>query len=171
LGSMILAIGIFYGGLAQIITGLMEWKKGNTFGTVVFMSYGMFWISLVALLIMPQMGIGTATEPKALAAFLFMWGIFSFAMLIGTLKTNKVLIFVFASLTLLFVLLGLADYLGNIDIKHIAGWVGIVCGASAFYLAVGEILNEVYGRTVLPIFPMSEKQKSEDSTKVSELSD
>ena len=68
LGSMILAIGFFYGGLAQVIAGVMEWKKGNTFGMVAFTSYRMFWISLVGLLVMPLMGIGAATEPKALAA-------------------------------------------------------------------------------------------------------
>ena len=91
---------------------------------VAFTSYGMFWISLVALLILPKMGIGTVTEPIALAAFLFMWGIFTFVMLMGTLRTNKVMIFVFASLTLLFVLLGLGDTLGNADITRIAGYEG-----------------------------------------------
>jgi succinate-acetate transporter protein len=107
LGSMILAIGFFYGGLAQVMAGLMEWKKGNTFGMVAFTSYGMFWISLVALIALPQMGIGAETEKKAMAAYLFMWGIFSVVMLIGTLRTNKVMIFVFGSLVLLFALLGL----------------------------------------------------------------
>jgi uncharacterized protein len=157
LGSMILAMGIFYGGIAQVITGIMEWKKGNTFGTVAFTSYGMFWISLVALIILPQMGIGTVTEEKAMAAYLFMWAIFSAIMTIGTLKANKVMIFVFASLTLLFVLLGLGHYTGNVDITHIAGWVGLACGASAIYLAGAEVLNDTYGRVVAPIFPMKAK--------------
>jgi uncharacterized protein len=159
LGSMILAIGIFYGGLAQVIVGLMEWKQGNTFGMIAFTSYGMFWISLVALLILPQMHIGSETEKSALAAFLFMWGIFSFVMLMGTLRTNKVMIFVFASLTLLFVLLGLGDALNNPDITRIAGYEGIICGASAVYLAAAEILNEVYGRTILPIFSMVRRER------------
>ena len=154
-GSMILAMGIFYGGIAQVIAGIMEWKKGNTFGMIAFLSYGMFWISLVALIILPQMNIGTVTESKALAAYLFMWGIFSLIMLIGTLKTNKVMIFVFASLTLLFVLLGLGNGLNNSDIIHVAGWVGLACGASAIYLAAAEVLNEVYGRVFLKIFPMT----------------
>ena len=154
-GSMILAMGIFYGGIAQVIAGIMEWKKGNTFGMIAFLSYGMFWISLVALIILPEMNIGTVTESKALAAYLFMWGIFSLIMLIGTLKTNKVMIFVFASLTLLFVLLGLGNGLNNSDIIHVAGWVGLACGASAIYLAAAEVLNEVYGRVFLKIFPMT----------------
>ncbi len=88
-----------------------------------------------------------------MAAYLFMWGIFSCILLIGTFRTNKVMMFVFASLTLLFVLLGLGHALGNPDITRIAGWEGIVCGASALYLAAAEVLNEVYGKVVLPIFP------------------
>ncbi|HEY3419352.1 MAG TPA: acetate uptake transporter [Methanomassiliicoccales archaeon] len=159
LGSMILAMGIFYGGIAQVVAGVMEWKKGNTFGMMAFTSYGMFWISLVALIVMPQMGIGTETGSSAMAAFLFMWAIFSGVMLIGTLKTNKVMIFVFGSLTLLLVLLGLGNGLNNPDIKMIAGYEGIICGASALYLAAAEILNEVYGRAILPIFSTSKQEK------------
>jgi succinate-acetate transporter protein len=163
LGSMILAMGIFYGGLAQVIAGLMEWKKGNTFGMIAFTSYGMFWISLVALIIMPQMGMGTATDAKAMSAFLFIWAIFSFVMLMGTLRTNKVMIFVFASLTLLLVLLGLGDYLSNPDITRIAGYEGLICGASALYLAAAEILNEVYGRAILPIFSAASRKNPQEN--------
>jgi uncharacterized protein len=170
LGSMILAIGIFYGGLAQVIVGLMEWKQGNTFGMIAFTSYGMFWISLVALLILPQFNSAWATDKTALAAFLFMWGIFTFIMLIGTLKTNKVMIFVFASLTLLFALLGLGNALNNPDILHIAGYEGIICGASALYLAAAEILNEVHGRAMLPIFSMARKEKVAENV-VAEISE
>ncbi len=170
LGSMILAIGMFYGGLAQVIVGLMEWKLGNTFGMIAFTSYGMFWISLVALLILPDMHIGSATEKSALAAFLLMWGIFTFVMLMGTLRTNKVMVFVFASLTLLFVLLGLGNSMNNPDIIRIAGYEGIICGASALYLASAEILNEVYGRAILPIFSITKKEKAHGNvaTEVSE---
>jgi succinate-acetate transporter protein len=170
LGSMILAIGIFYGGLAQVIVGLMEWKQGNTFGMIAFTSYGMFWISLVALLILPKMNIGAETEKTALAAFLFMWGIFTLVMLMGTLKTNKVMIFVFASLTLLFVLLGLGNALNNPDILRIAGYEGLICGASAVYLAAAEILNEVYGRSILPIFSVVSRKTIQEkvTTEISE---
>lgn len=76
LGPMMLGLGIFYGVLAQVFAGIMEWKKGNSFGTTAFTSYGLFWLSLVALLVMPKMGWGDATEKLALAAYLIMWGIF-----------------------------------------------------------------------------------------------
>ena len=150
LGSMILAMGIFYGGLAQVFAGIMEWKKGNTFGTTAFTSYGFFWLSLVALIIMPKMGLASAPENLALVAYLLMWGIFTAVLFIGTLKLNRALQFVFASLTLLFFLLALGDFTNSVIIKHIAGYEGIICGFSAIYAALAQVLNEVYGKTMLP---------------------
>jgi len=151
LGSMILAMGIFYGGLAQVIAGIMEWKKGNTFGTTAFTSYGLFWLSLVALIVMPKMGLTAAPENSAMISYLLMWGIFTGVLFIGALKLSRALQFVFASLTLLFFLLALGDYTNNITIKHIAGYEGIICGFSAIYAALAQVLNEVYGKTILPI--------------------
>ena len=106
LNTMILAMGIFYGGLAQIIAGIMEWKKNNTFGTTAFTSYGLFWLTLVGLILMPKLGLGEATSKPAFAAYFFMWGLFTFVMFIGTLRLNRALQFVFLSLTVLFFLLG-----------------------------------------------------------------
>ncbi len=151
LSAMILAMGFFYGGIAQIITGIMEWKKNNTFGTTAFTSYGLFWMSLVGIWVLPQLGIGAAPSNTALAAYLFMWGLFTLVMFIGTLKLNKALQVVFGSLTLLFFLLALGDATGSEMIKHIAGYEGIICGFSAIYAALAQVLNEVYGKTVLPL--------------------
>ena len=151
LGSMVLAMGIFYGGIAQIIAGIMEWKKGNTFGTTAFTSYGLFWLSLVALLVMPKMGLIDPPNNSAMVAYLLMWGIFTGGLYIGTLKLNRALQFIFASLTLLFFLLALGDLTNNPIIKHIAGYEGIICGFSAIYTGLAQVLNEVYKKTVLPI--------------------
>lgn len=151
LSTMILAMGIFYGGLAQIVAGIMEWKKNNTFGTTAFTSYGFFWLSLVGLIVMPKMGLGEAASGKAMAAYLFMWGLFTLAMFIGTLKISKALQFVFGTLALLFFLLALGDFTGAEMITKIAGYEGIVCGFSAIYTAVAQVLNEVYGKTVMPL--------------------
>lgn len=151
LGSMILAMGIFYGGLAQVIAGIMEWKKKNTFGATAFTSYGFFWLSFVALLVMPKLGIAEPTENKAIVAYLLMWGIFTTFMFIGTFKSNRATQFVFGSLAVLFFLLALGDATGNQAIKHLAGYEGIICGASAIYTAMAEVLNEQFGRTVLPL--------------------
>jgi succinate-acetate transporter protein len=151
LGSMILAMGIFYGGIAQVIAGIMEWKKGNTFGTTAFTSYGLFWFSLVALIVMPKMGLSIPPNNSAMVAYLLMWGIFTGVLFIGTLKLNRALQFIFASLTILFLLLALGDLTNNPTLKHIAGYEGIICGFSAIYAGLAQVLNEVYGKTVLPV--------------------
>ena len=151
LSSMILAMGIFYGGLAQIIAGIMEAKKNNTFGLTAFTSYGCFWLTLVALIVMPKLGWIEAASEESMVAYLVMWGIFTGFLFIGTFKLNRALQFVFATLTILFFLLALGDATGNTGIKQFAGYEGIVCGASAIYTGMANLLNEVYGRTVMPI--------------------
>lgn len=147
----ILAMGIFYGGLAQIFAGLMEYKKNNTFGVTAFTSYGCFWLSLVAILLMPKMGLSEPANGHFLGAYLGLWGVFTLFMFFGTLKSARMLQFVFLSLTVLFALLSIGHLADNEGIVRIAGWVGIVCGASAFWLAMGEVINEQAGRTILPI--------------------
>lgn len=154
LGTMILAMGIFYGGIAQIIAGIMEWKKNNTFGTTAFCSYGFFWLTLVGLLVLPAMGWGIAAENSAMVAYLAIWGIFTLIMFIATLKLNRALQFIFASLTVLFFLLAIGNATGNAVIKQIAGYEGIICGLFAIYTGLAQVLNEVYGRTVWPIWPV-----------------
>jgi len=151
MNSMILAMGIFYGGLAQVVAGIIEAKKNNTFGLTAFTSYGFFWLSLVALIVMPKLGWVTAASEKSMVAYLVMWGLFTLLLFFGTLKLSKALRVVFATLTILFFLLALGDYTGNADIKHFAGYEGIVCGASAIYTGVAGLLNEMYGKTVLPV--------------------
>ena len=135
----ILAMGIFYGGIAQIFAGLLEYKKGNTFGLTAFTSYGSFWLTL------------EAPNAHFLGMYLGLWGVFTLFMFFGTLKAARMLQFVFLSLTVLFALLAIGHLVDNEGIVKVAGWVGLVCGASAIYLAMGEVLNEQFGRTVLPI--------------------
>ena len=155
LGSMILAMGLVYGGLAQVLAGVMEFKKGNTFGTLAFSSYGLFWWSLVILLLLPNFTLlspaVTAAGDTAMAAYFFMWGMFTLLMFFGTLKTNRALQFVFGSLAVLFFLLAIVRLTGNPDLLLITGIEGVICGASAIYTGLAEVLNEVYGRTVLPL--------------------
>jgi hypothetical protein len=154
LGSMILSMGIFYGGIAQIIAGLLEFKNGNTFGATAFISYGLFWLSLVFLLVLPKIGWADATAPVAMGYYLLMWGIFTLLMFFGTLKANRALQFVFASLALLFFMLAAGDFTGIKTITVLAGYEGIICGLSAVYLGIAEVLNESLGKEVLPIYAM-----------------
>jgi len=151
MNSMILAMGIFYGGLAQVIAGIIEAKKNNTFGLTAFTSYGLFWMSLVALIVMPKMGWMTAPSEGSMVAYLIVWGVFTLLLFFGTLRLSRALQFVFATLTVLFFLLALGDYSGNVTIKHFTGYEGIICGASAIYTGVAGLLNELYGRIVLPV--------------------
>jgi len=152
LDSMILAMGLVYGGLAQILAGAMEFKNGNTFGTVAFSSYGLFWWSLVLLILLPQSFSNVhAPTNVAMASYFFMWGLFTLLMFFGTLKSNRTLQAIFALLTLLFFLLVATELSGNAALRVVTGAEGVITGLTAFYLAVAEVLNEALGRKVLPV--------------------
>jgi succinate-acetate transporter protein len=151
LGSMVLAMGICYGGLAQIVAGILEFKKGNTFGMTAFCSYGFFWLSLVALIMLPKIGWADKTPEGFMGWYLFMWGLFTFFMFLGTLKGNRALQVVFGTLVVLFMLLAIRDWFESPAVGTIAGYEGILCGLSAIYTAMGEVLNEKFGRTILPL--------------------
>ncbi|MEO7120511.1 MAG: acetate uptake transporter, partial [Ginsengibacter sp.] len=93
MNSMILAMGIFYGGLAQVIAGIMEGKKNNTFGLTAFTSYGFFWLTLVGLIVMPKLGWIPAASESAMVAYLIIWGIFTACLFFATLRISKALQF------------------------------------------------------------------------------
>ena len=152
MNSMILAMGICYGGLAQVIAGIMEWKKNNTFAATAFISYGFFWLSLVALIVMPKWNLVDAASAPAMATYLALWGLFTLAMFVGTFRLNRALQVVFGTLTLLFFLLAYGDFTGaSADFKHFTGYEGIVCGLAAIYTGLAQVLNELAGKTVLPL--------------------
>ncbi|HYW00377.1 MAG TPA: acetate uptake transporter [Candidatus Acidoferrum sp.] len=156
LNSMILAMGIFYGGVAQIIAGVMEFRKGNTFGTTAFTSYGLFWLSLVFQIVFPIVFPISAPElapdSTAWASYLLLWGFFTMIMFFGTLRANRGLQTVFLTLAALFFLLAAAVYFP--PLLPLAALDGILCGCTAFYLSLAEVLNEGLEKPVLPIGPM-----------------
>jgi len=155
LNAMILAMGICYGGIAQIIAGMMEWRKGNTFATTAFVSYGLFWLSLVTMIVLTKLGWGAASNDIAIAAYLAMWGLFTLVMFIGALRLNRALQIVFATLTILFFLLAYGDFANaSPGFKHFTGYEGIFCGFSAIYTGLAQVLNELYGKVVLPLGPV-----------------
>ena len=153
LNSMILAMGICYGGIAQVIAGMMEWKKGNTFATTAFISYGFFWLALVVLVVLPKIIPAiAATNESALATYLSIWGLFTAVMFLGTFRLNCALQVVFGTLTILFFLLAYGDFTGaSPGFKHFTGYEGLVCGFSAIYAGLAQILNELYGKIILPL--------------------
>lgn len=160
LDSVVLAMGLFIGGLAQIFAGAFEFRKGNTFGMTAFIFYGFFWISFVFIQIIPSLGWGAAAAaPTAasISSYLFLWGIFSFFMFLGTLRLNGSLMFVFGTLFILYFLLSAGFAWNNSDLLKFAGYEGVLCGLSAMYASIATVLNEVYRKPVLPIFPVKPK--------------
>ncbi|MDR3335211.1 MAG: acetate uptake transporter [Treponema sp.] len=150
LSVVIVAMGLVVGGAAQIIAGITELQLGNTFGGTAFTAYGTFWWSLCIIWINPFNAI-KAADGKSMGFYLLLWGIFTFFMFLGTLKHNRAGQVVFLSLTVLFFLLAIGDFSESHGVKIIAGYVGIVCGLSAIYSAVGQIVNGEFGK---PIFPL-----------------
>ena len=148
IASSIMAMAVFYGGIAQIIAGIMEFKKGNTFGMTAFVSYGSFWLTLVFILVFKSL---PEVTPAFLGWYLFIWGLFTFFMWFATFGKNRVLQFVFLSLFVTYWLLAISEWFGIPSTGHVAGWIGIACGAAAFYLSMADVINENMGRTVLPI--------------------
>lgn len=148
--AMIMAMGIFYGGGSQFIAGIMEWKKGNTFGSVAFMSYGAFWLTLVFIWIAPNFGI-PKPDHISFGSYLMIWGIFSLIFFFQTLNGKKTGIILFASLFILFALLSIGTFTQNPTILKIAGYEGIICGLIAFYEASAIMINEKFNKNILPL--------------------
>jgi succinate-acetate transporter protein len=151
LGSPILAMAVFYGGIAQVIVGIMEWKKNNTFGMVTFGSFGFFWISFAALLMLPVLGLAKSPQPVELAAFLSIWGIFAAGLFICSLKMHRILQITLLAVVLLVLLLVIAQLTGNALILNLGGIVGIVAGGLALYMGIGQVINEVHGNRIFPV--------------------
>jgi succinate-acetate transporter protein len=150
IASVILAMALFCGGLTQIIAGMLEFRRGNTFGVTAFASYGFYWIALVFIWILPKLGLAEATPDEYMGWFSLLWGIFTFFMLLGTLKGNRVTQFVFLTLTGVYGLSAARDLFNAPAFGVAAGWVGIACGTSAIYAGMAELLEEQYGRKILP---------------------
>jgi hypothetical protein len=151
LGSMVLAMGIFYGGLAQVFAGILEFRRGNTFGTTAFLSFGLFWMSLVFILVAPVLNIYAEASKGAMAAYFVMWGLYTLLMYIPARRINIVLQVVFGTLVILFFLLAVNEGYEKNAISVVAGIDGVICGLSSIYLGMAEVINEYYHRRVIPI--------------------
>ena len=154
LDAAIVAMAVFYGGAAQIIAGIFEWRKNNTFASTAFISYGSFWLTIAGIIVFPKLGLADKPSGTTMAAYLGLWGLISFILFIGTLRLNRALQVVFLLLTVAFALLALGDLTGNALLTKIGGWEGIVLGFAAMYTGLAQVLNEVYGRVVWPLGPV-----------------
>ena len=154
LDAMILAMAVFYGGIAQVFAGVFEWRKNNTFATTAFISYGFFWLTLAGIIVFPKLGLAERPSEVAMGSYLAIWGLMSFVMFIGTFRLNKALQVTFFLLVIAFALLAAGDFTGNKSFTKIAGFEGMLLGFSAMYTGLAQILNELYGRVVWPLGPV-----------------
>ncbi|MBK5211940.1 MAG: acetate uptake transporter [Coriobacteriia bacterium] len=157
LGALFVPLALFYGGFAQILAGMWEFKKNNTFGAVAFTSYGAFWMGLATLVILETLKVLNfgASAHAAVGLYLAAFAIFTFYMWIGTFRINNALLAVFTFLEITFILLVLAEF-GFISSVP-GGIFGLITAACAWYASAATILNPLYGRTVLPIGPRGKK--------------
>ncbi|MFZ2498307.1 MAG: acetate uptake transporter [Methanosarcina sp.] len=150
--SMIVSMAIFLGGFAQVFAGIMSWKKGDVFAGTAFSAFGLFWFSLAGLIIMPALGWAEPSSPIAMAAYLFIWGVYTFVMLIITMKIGvKAIQFVFVTLFILFMLLAVVNATGNAGLLVVAGYVGLIMGLGSLYTALALVMNEIHGKTIAPL--------------------
>lgn len=151
IGSPILAMALFYGGIAQVIAGILEWKKNNTFGMVTFGSFGFFWISFAFIMLLPKLGLtGAPTNPE-LAAFLSVWGLFAVGLFICSFRMHRVLQVTLFFVVVLVALLVGGELTGIALLATLGGGAGIIAGLLALYIGMGQVINEVYGRKILPV--------------------
>jgi len=151
ISSPIVAMALLYGGVAQSVVGVMEWKKKNTFGMLTFGSFGIFWITFAAILMLPALSLAKAPSPVELAAFLAVWGIFALGLFICTLKMHRLLQVTLAFVVILVALLVTAQLTGNPLILMLGGISGLIAGGLALYMGMGQTINEIFGRRVLPV--------------------
>ncbi|MEJ2344193.1 MAG: acetate uptake transporter [Gammaproteobacteria bacterium] len=150
----VLPLALAYGGLIQIIAGLLEFRTGNTFGTTAFLSYGAFWWWFALLIMLGNDGVLNLSQAgSTIAVTLLAWGVFTLYMWIGTFKLSKALWWVFLTLWVTFFLLGLGALLGVKTLGILGGWLGLICGLLAMYTSFGLVTNATFGRPVIPLGP------------------
>jgi succinate-acetate transporter protein len=149
---VVLPMAFVFGGLIQMLAGLMEFRTGNTFGTVAFLSYGAFWWWFTFLVLLGGHGVLDLSQARStIAVTLIGWGVFTLCMWIATFKLSKALWWVFLALWVTFFLLGFGDLLSAPLVHQAGGWLGLVCGLLAMYTSFALVTNSTFGKTVLPV--------------------
>jgi uncharacterized protein len=154
LETAVLPLALFYGGLAQLLAGMWEFKKANTFGALAFTSYGAFWLSFWAFDQFFASKVPEAAVGNTVALYLIAWGIFTAYMWVASLRTTVAISVVFILLAATFFILGIGNANDNTTVIHIGGWVGLATAAAAWYASFAAVTNSTFGRTVLPVKPL-----------------
>lgn len=148
---VVLGLALGYGGIAQILAGMWEFRTGNTFGAVAFTSFGAFWLSFWALVTFFAKEIPAAHVGDAVGLYLIAWGIFTTYMFVASLRTTAAIALVFLLLAATFFLLGIGNAGENESVVEIGGWCGLATAAAAWYASFAAVVNSTFGRTVLPV--------------------
>ncbi len=151
---VVLGLALAYGGIAQILAGMWEFRTGNTFGAVAFTSFGAFWLSFWALVTFFAPTIPAAHAGDAIGLYLIAWGIFTAYMFIASLRTTIAIAVVFFLLAVTFFLLGIGNSGGTESVIKAGGWFGLATAAAAWYASFAAVTNSTFGRTVLPVGPL-----------------
>lgn len=155
LSAVVLPLALFYGGIAQLLAGMWEFRKNNTFGALAFTSYGSFWLAFAAYVRFVAPGLPAAQAHEATGLFLLAWTVFTAYMLLASMRTTAVIIAIFAALLPTFVLLTAGAFATNADLTKAGGWLGIITAALAWYGSMAGVTNATWGRSVLPTWPMN----------------
>jgi succinate-acetate transporter protein len=149
---IVFGMALAYGGLAQLLAGMWEFRTGNTFGAVAFTSYGAFWLSFWAFeQFYADKITNEVTAQHAVGLFLITWGIFTAYMFIASLRVSAAVALVFGLLTLTFLLLGIGDAAEKENIVKLGGYVGIATAVAAWYASFAAVTNDTFKRIVLPV--------------------
>jgi succinate-acetate transporter protein len=150
-----LALALVYGGVVQLLAGMWEFVRKNTFGALAFSSYGAFWIAYYVFVKFVAPGIKPTDAPVAVGVFLLGWTIFTFYMTIPSFRVSGAVAAVFVLLTITFVLLTVGAFQSSVNWTKAGGWVGVATAAAAWYASFAGVTNETFKRTVIPTFPLA----------------
>lgn len=146
---------IAYGGLAQLLAGMWEFKRGNTFASTAFGSFGAFWIAVFFIVQVGKIDPGDPKNAVLMGTFFLGWTIFTFYMTIAALRVNGAVLVVFVLLTITFVLLTIGAYHANASLTHAGGWFGVATAAAAWYTSFAGVTNATFGKAVIPVIPLA----------------
>jgi hypothetical protein len=152
---IVFGLALTYGGLAQLLAGMWEFRTGNTFGAVAFTSYGAFWLSFWAFVQFFEKSVPAADAGHAVGLFLIAWGIFTTYMFVASLRTTAAVALVFILLAVTFFLLGIGNAGAHPNIIKAGGYVGLATAAAAWYASFAAVTNSTFGRVVMPVRPLS----------------
>ena len=151
---IVFGLALAYGGVAQILAGMWEFRTGNTFGAVAFTSYGAFWLSFWAFVQFFEKDVPAKDAGHAVGLYLIAWGIFTTYMFVASLRTTAAISLVFVLLSVTFFLLGIGNAGAHENVTKLGGWFGLATAAAAWYASFAAVTNSTFGRIVLPVVPL-----------------